>query len=168
MQEKGVFEVLEALKLLEKEGFNFKAKIAGNIDERHKDSIHKYFDSLKNLEYCGVVSGQEKKELLLWGTIFILPTYYAMEGQPISILEAMATGNLILTTKHAGIPDIFEDGVNGYFVEKQNIKSIVAKIKFATFDKFNSDAMRLQNYSIAKREYTVENFIKNIERIFRN
>lgn len=168
MEEKGVFEVLEALKYLENEGFNFEAKIAGNIDERHKSKIHSYLDSLQNVEYCGVVSGQEKKELLCWGTIFVLPTYYAMEGQPISILEAMAAGNLILTTSHAGIPDIFEDGINGYFVEKQNIKSIVTKIKFATFDKNNSDAIRLQNYRIAKSEYTVKNFIKNIERIFRN
>ncbi len=115
-----------------------------------------------------MVSGREKKELLLWGTIFILPTYYAMEGQPISILEAMATGNLILTTNHAGIPDIFEDGVNGYFVEKQNIKSIVTKIKFATFDETNSDTIRLQNYNIAKRKYTVQNFIKNIEKVFKS
>jgi len=35
-----------------------------------------------------------------------------MEGQPISILEAMATGNIILTTNHAGIPDIFEMSVS--------------------------------------------------------
>ena len=53
----------------------------------------------------------------------MLPTYYKMEGQPISILEAMATGNVILTTRHAGIPDVVTDGKHGRFFEKKNAKS---------------------------------------------
>ena len=44
-----------------------------------------------------------------------------MEGQPISILEAMGFGNVIITTKHAGIPDICSDK-NAVFVEKKDVQ----------------------------------------------
>jgi len=40
-----------------------------------------------------------------------------MEGQPISIIEAMASGNLIITTKHGGIQDICSD-MNALFCKK--------------------------------------------------
>ena len=70
MEEKGIFELLEALKILEDEGFDYEAKIAGNIDAMHKVKTEDYFRLLKNTEYCGVVSGDEKKALL-YGAMFL-------------------------------------------------------------------------------------------------
>lgn len=167
MEEKGIFELLEALKLLEKEGFQYEAKIAGNIDSKNKKRVEAYFKSLVNVTYCGVVSGEEKKALLLWGNIFVLPTYYVMEGQPISILEAMATANLILTTNHAGIPNIFTNNINGYYIQKQSIESIATQIKIATLNYESSNSIRKHNFKTANEKYRVENFINNIEIIFR-
>ena len=66
MKEKGIFELLEALKILEDEGFEYEAKIAGNIDAKHKSRIEHYFSRLEHTAYVGVVSGDEKKALLLW------------------------------------------------------------------------------------------------------
>ncbi|MFY0712111.1 glycosyltransferase family 4 protein [Seonamhaeicola sp. NFXS20] len=165
MEEKGVFDLLEALKILEEEGFEYEAKIAGNIDVKHEKRTKEYFSLLKNVTYCGVVSGNEKQALLTWGNIFILPTYYTMEGQPISILEAMATRNLVLTTNHAGIPDIFKENVNGFYVEKQNPNSIALKIKKVYQDFSNSELIRKQNFIIAKKKYRVDNFINNFIKI---
>ena len=39
----------------------------------------------------------------------------------------MATSNIILTTKHAGIPDVFKEGVNGFYIDK-NAVSISNKL----------------------------------------
>ena len=161
MQEKGILDLLEALKILEAEGFTFEAKIAGNIDAKNKIAINKYFHELRNVEYCGIVSGNEKKDLLNWGNIFVLPTYYEMEGQPISILEAMATANLILTTNHAGIADVFQDGINGFYVEKKNPMSIVSNILKTVHNCELSNSIRIKNFLLAKRKYSVNNFISN-------
>ncbi|AJR04764.1 glycosyltransferase [Siansivirga zeaxanthinifaciens] len=165
MEEKGIFDLLEALKILEQHKFNYEAKIAGNIDAKHKELTERYFRELKNVTYCGVVSGNSKKELLLWGNIFVLPTYYEMEGQPISILEAMATGNLILTTRHAGIPDIFSEGINGFFVEKRNASSIASKITQLNEDHKLINSVGEHNYNFAKNNYRVKNFMNNFIKI---
>ncbi|MDO5975335.1 glycosyltransferase family 4 protein [Flavivirga jejuensis] len=165
MQEKGILDLLEALLILETEDFVYEAKIAGNIDVKNRDVIQRYFNKLKNVEYCGVVSGIDKKKLLDWGNVFVLPTYYEMEGQPISILEAMATKNLILVTNHAGIPDIFEDGINGFYVEKRNPQDIAMKIKkvFSTCDQ--STYVRNHNYLTAIEKYKVDNFLNSLSKI---
>ncbi len=50
---------------------------------------------------------------------FALPTRYPNEGQPISILEAMGNGMFIITTDHAGIPDITVGTENGIVLKNQ-------------------------------------------------
>lgn len=166
MKEKGIFDLLEALYILEEEGFEYEAKIAGHIDNMHQEKVLEYFKKLKHTKYCGVVSGESKKDLLLWGNVFVLPTYYTMEGQPISILEAMATGNLVITTKHAGIPDIFEDKINGFYVEKMNAKNLAETIKMVVSLNEKQTIIMENNYLYAKEKYRVSNFINAISNVF--
>ncbi|WP_426431859.1 glycosyltransferase family 4 protein [Winogradskyella sp. HB-48] len=165
MEEKGILDFLESLVLLEKRNISYEAKIAGSIESSNKSKCEAYFKKLKNTKYCGVVKGKEKRDLLLWSNIFVLPTYYSMEGQPISILEAMATGNIILTTAHSGIPDIFIDKINGFYIEKQNPESIVVVLE-SLKSNTNLQKIREQNYNEAKQKYRVKTFIENIESIF--
>ena len=101
--EKGIYQLLEALDVLNSNNIPFQAKVAGHIPNGHQELIEK-MNNIKNLEYVGIVKDRAKIDLLSWGNVFCLPTYYSMEGQPISILEAMGFGNVIITTKHAGIP----------------------------------------------------------------
>ncbi len=166
MEEKGIFDLLEALRILEEKGFDYEAKIAGNLDTTHENKLQAYIKTLKKTKYVGIVSGKNKKDLLLWSNIFILPTFYKMEGQPISILEAMATGNIVLTTRHAGIPDIFQNEINGYYVEKNNSNSIVETIQSLDIQSDRFQTILRYNYVVAKKNYRLENFINNIIDIF--
>ena len=70
------------------------------------------------------IAGEAKKALYGETHVFCLPTYYPYEGQPISILEAYATGCVVVTTRHSGIPEVFADGVNGYAVDTRSAESI--------------------------------------------
>jgi len=42
------------------------------------------------------------------------------EGLPIAIQEAMASGCIVISTRHAGIPEAVEDGVTGYLVDEHD------------------------------------------------
>ena len=77
--------------------------------------------------YHGVVSGRKKMGLLKEATIFMLPTRYPKEGQPISILEAMGNGATIVTTQHAGIPDIVSEPANGIFIDTKMPENVILK-----------------------------------------
>lgn len=154
MEEKGIFDLLDALTLLEENNILYEARIAGAIDHIQQEEIKEKLSKLKNTHYIGIVKGDAKKDVLQWGTIFVLPTYYKMEGQPISILEAMATGNAILTTRHAGIPDIVTEK-NGRFFEKKNPESIYDT--FVYFDKHKDELSKISQYNKA---YFTQNFTR--------
>ena len=167
MKEKGIFCLLNALKNLEKNNIIYKAKIAGNIDQKYSKEILNLFTELKNTEYIGIVNGDDKKNLLEWGNVFVLPTFYKMEGQPISILEAMATENLVVTTNHAGIPDIFKDKVNGYLVKKNSIKSIQDILTYIASNKSEIEKIATYNKEYFLDNFTVNSFKKNLIKIIK-
>ncbi|MDG1508245.1 MAG: glycosyltransferase family 4 protein [Flavobacteriaceae bacterium] len=167
MKEKGIFCLLNALKNLEKNNIIYKAKIAGNIDQNYSKEILKLFTELKNAEYIGIVNGDDKKSLLEWGNIFVLPTFYKMEGQPISILEAMATTNLVVTTNHAGISDVFQDKINGYFVEKNNENSIEKILSYLAANKSELKKIAEYNKRFFLNNFTVDIFKKNLLEIIK-
>ena len=167
MKEKGIFCLLNALKNLEKNNIIYKAKIAGNIDQKYSKEILNLFTELKNAEYIGVVNGDDKKNLLKWGNVFVLPTFYKMEGQPISILEAMATTNLVVTTNHAGISDVFQDKINGYFVEKNNKNSIEKILSYLAANKSELKKIAEYNKTFFLNNFTVDIFKKNLLEIIK-
>lgn len=56
--------------------------------------------------YAGFVAGNAKDTLLRNSDCLCFPTYYEAEGQPVSIIEAMAFGLPVITTRWRAIPEI--------------------------------------------------------------
>src|SRR5690606_1966359 len=56
--------------------------------------------------------------------IFVLNSRTAdngdMEGTPVSILEAMSMEKAVISTNHAGIPDVIKNDFNGILVQEKN------------------------------------------------
>lgn len=66
--------------------------------------------------YHGTVRGDEKQKMLQEAHIFLLPTSYPWEGQPISVIEALAFGTPVISTRYRGIPEQVKDGYNGFLI----------------------------------------------------
>lgn len=163
MKEKGIFDFLNSIIILKKKGVKFKAKIAGAVDKTSENELNELFNKLKDdVEYLGVVRGNDKRNLLLNSNVFVFPTYYSMEGQPISILEAMGTGNIILTTNHAGISDIFVENKNGFFIEKTNPNDIASKLERLSNTLGDHKKIMINNNLEANEKYSTNRFISNI------
>lgn len=132
VESKGYLDVLEAIKILKNEyNLNVECDFCGEFmknrpdDKRVKGIEHarEIFNDYivangieKNVTYKGVVSGKEKNKELEDAHIFVLPTNYNNEGQPISIIEAMAYGCVVISTDYRAIPDMVKNGKTGYLV----------------------------------------------------
>lgn len=159
MEEKGILDVLKASERFTAD--EIKISLAGAIEPSIKVTIESYLEKYpQKLTYYGIVNGETKKKLFLENQIFILPTYYTNEGQPISILEAYVNGCCVITTNQGGIRDIFKDKKNGYICEAQNIDSIYSAIKKAINNNFI-----LRNFQIGVQNYSSNRFVSNIENI---
>jgi len=121
---KGYLDLLEAAGYLASSGVELQVSFAGPFPTIAAERA--FIDRLATggaagvASYKGAVSGREKYQLLREHDVFVLPTYFPNEGQPISILEAMGAGMAIICTDHGGIADLVTDGVNGVFVPRED------------------------------------------------
>jgi len=166
MEEKGILDLLDALLLLKQKKIDFHAQFAGKIESSIESMVNEKIQLLGNqVEYIGIVKGFQKQKAFNKNNVFVLPTYYQMEGQPISILEALGTGNIIVTTVHAGIPDIITTH-NGYFVESKNPESITKSLELISKDLNNQiKQFSYYNASYAKKRFTEQSFSSKIIKI---
>jgi glycosyltransferase involved in cell wall biosynthesis len=83
--------------------------------------------------------------------IFALPTRADCFG--VASIEAMATGLPVITTTVGGIPDIIEDGRQGYLVPPDDAPALGARL-----DSLLSDAVMRQEMGAAGRERVLDRF----------
>ena len=166
---KGYIELLKAaVDLIQQYPKVFRVHFAGgfenDIDEKN---FRRRISSYPDIIYYGVVGKNKKIDLLKISQILCLPTYYLYEGQPLSILEAYASGCYVITTNHGGIQDIFTPGINGDYVEKKSIRSLKGGItKVKELGKENIKKIGIQNYNIAKTRYSEAIFRKSMLELF--
>jgi glycosyltransferase involved in cell wall biosynthesis len=131
VESKGWLDVLEAVRLLrdrlgDRVRCDFHGAFYTGADDVRVTSVEQareLFDRFvaeHGLEgvarYGGVAAGEEKERVLAEAHVFLLPTRYDNEGQPVSIIEAMAHGNVVISTDYRAIPDMVDDGVTGVLV----------------------------------------------------
>lgn len=164
---KGYVDLLAAVKLLPSRILQgLQIDFAGGFEtESDHTAFLEAIKDVPQVKYHGTVQGELKKQLLMQAHIFCLPTYYPYEGQPISILEAYASGCAVVTTDHSGIFDIFTPGVNGLEVEKKNPQSIAAAITTLTMDSRLLRKYCLVNARIARLEYRIEKHLQQLRSV---
>ncbi|MCS3632484.1 glycosyltransferase involved in cell wall biosynthesis [Salinibacter ruber] len=72
------------------------------------------------------------RQAYLDADVFVLPTYYPTEAQPVTIIEAMNAATPIIATPHASIPEYVNDDENGYIVDKKSPGQIYNRLKLLT------------------------------------
>lgn len=159
---KGIYELLEALNILNGQGFIIKTTIAGELPKSELKRFYSLLSKNENIYYQGVIHNEQKWNIIQEHNTFCLPTYFPMEGQPISILENMAAGNLIITTKHAGIPDICNDS-NAIFANKKSIQDLCSAIKKISLNPEIIQKMGVQSFLTSHTKYSENIFLKNMQ-----
>ena len=168
MSTKGYRELLAACNNLIEQGYGnfhcdfcgeFLSSVAeGNNDPnnvRKEEFLAEINSSPLNnhVSYHGTVGGEKKDLLLKEAHVFLLPTYYPWEGQPLSINEALAWSTPIVTTYHRGIPEQVQEGKNGYFVSPKDSDALAECMA-----KFLSGEVPYQALSQYARKHYEENF----------
>lgn len=171
MQTKGIFYLLEAYNILVQNNFSVNLNIAGNFIgdyELDKKQIKtKFFNTIKttsNITYKGVLKNEDKYQFLANGDIFILPSYYRAEALPLSIIEAMASGNAIITTNHNYLSSVVNSN-SGLIVEPKSSNQLYSAILQLIKNKDNLKLIQQYNFNLARQKYSEKNYIEGITKI---
>lgn len=92
------------------------------------------------VEYAGFVSGDYKTSLLADADLFLFPTCYYGENQPVNLIEAMAFGLPIVTTRWRSLPEMLPENYPG-LVSGQNPDEI-ARVMLALLAERNGESLR--------------------------
>jgi glycosyltransferase involved in cell wall biosynthesis len=161
---KGIFELIEACKLLKDDGLSFRLTIAGDgsasEEVRRRVKLYNLDDFVKSV---GWVLGFEKIILLKKSNIYVLPSY--AEGYPNSLMEAMASGKACVASNVGSIPDMITHESNGLLISPKNSIDLYYKLKDLILDKEKVYNLSLNaRYSI-KSKNSYENFISSFKKI---
>lgn len=153
---KGLKELFIALE--QQRSFNYHLTIVGNgsfINEAV--SLSKQLQIDKNITFLGYKAyGKELLDIYRANEILVLPSY--SEGVPQVILEAMASGCLVMSSSVGSVPYIISDRINGILFQPHSVDSLLSA--FAYFSQMSSsDILKMRTlgiYTASKYAYEMQ------------
>ncbi|MGS4786408.1 glycosyltransferase family 4 protein [Streptococcus sp. P25B114] len=149
MEEKGIVELLDAVKELNSEGLMIKLDIVGGLEENLKPLLLD-FEAKGFGKYHGFQ--HDVQTFIRKSHALILPSWH--EGMANTNLEGASSGRPILTSNIAGCKEAVIEDISGFLFEVRNKDSLKKQMK-----KFilltNSEK---QSMGEAGREHMIENF----------
>jgi glycosyltransferase involved in cell wall biosynthesis len=124
---------------------DFAASVADRIAESGLSS---------QVKFLGVLTGPEKFAAFRRADLFCFPSFFNCEAFPVVLLEAMAWGLPILSTKWRGIPSIVDDGVNGFLVDPHDAVALADQVERLARDVELRQAMGRAGRAKFVREFT--------------
>lgn len=123
---KGAFDLVEAVRGLPRSlQERIRITVAGNGElERLREAATSLDAQVAVLPW---ISETQRDELLRQADVYVLPSYF--EGVPMSILEAMAAGVPVLSTRVGGIPEIVAHEHSGVLIEAGDIADLRRQIE---------------------------------------
>jgi len=121
---KGQREAIIVFNELLRKHKNIKLILQGAIEEK------KYFEELKKIGNNNVIFldfSKDIKPLLSASDIYIFPSYGEALG--FSLLEAMSMELPCIAFDKRAVPEIIEDGINGFLVGEKNLREMQEKIE---------------------------------------
>lgn len=152
-EEKGVFEILKV----------------NTIDDISIDIYGPIHDKNIKLDvyYKGVVDPKDVISKLSEYDVLVLPTYWHGEGYPGIILEALSLGIPVVSTNHRAIPEIIDDGSNGFLICPKNHSELYeAMMKFSpdNYQNYSSHAYDKFN-KFYDTNYVHKNILETLEKL---
>jgi glycosyltransferase involved in cell wall biosynthesis len=162
---KGVPVLFEALTSIIKDHPTVLLRLIGDGPERQRLAAQAAAMNLTDhIEFCGYRSQSEVAEALSMTDVFVLPSF--AEGVPVVLMEAMASGVPVVTSRIAGVPELVEDGVSGILVPPGTAPQLVYALNTLLKEAALREEMGRAGREKVKHEFNTENESKKLKQLF--
>jgi glycosyltransferase involved in cell wall biosynthesis len=167
IKEKGLLDLLRASRILLDAGKSFTVYCVGDGPIRQEaEALAAELRLGDRVVFTGQISEEEAVRYYLASTVLVLPTYF-QEGFPMTILQAMAAGLPIITTRIRAAADYLKDPENCLWVTAQEPAELASAIDRLLGDTGLCQSMKENNLSLAG-QFSVEIVAEEYLQMFRS
>ncbi|HXI68966.1 MAG TPA: glycosyltransferase family 4 protein [Verrucomicrobiae bacterium] len=173
-REKGLFAAMEGVVAANRvlagrhSPLRMKLDAAGNFvstaEKAEFDRLLLLPEFAETVRHLGFVSGAGKAQALSDADVFCFPTCYLGENQPVNLIEAMAFGLPIVTTRWRSLPEMLPDGHNG-LVATQSPDDIAAALLRLALEEPGEDLREnfLAHFSLESHLWKLATAFRSVE-----
>ncbi len=156
---KGEKDLVQALALIKQTGVDVSVSFLGDRAEGLAEYCRK-LGVTDSIGHLGPVPMYKRLDFYRDADMFVLPTY--AEAMPIAVIEAMAAGLPVITTAVGGIPEIIDDGVEGFLIECGDVNELAEKIVLLSRDEQKRLEMGSNGRSRILRQMNFDRYIEGL------
>ncbi len=159
IESKGIFILVDALKILQNRNIAFHCTMIGGEGDVSADQlIAKIYEAglSENILVAGKKFGAEKEKAFEQADIFVHPTYE--DCLPLVLLEAMQRSLPVVSTFEGAIPDVVEDGLTGFLVPQKDASALAEKLDLLIKDPELRTQMGAAGRIMYEKKFTLEFF----------
>lgn len=175
IESKGVLDVIEAARDVIQKYPDVTFRFAGAWFDQEPETKEKAvrmtdrYGLNGHIRFSGMIRNGEKEKFLAETSIFVFPSWYPCEGLPLVIVEAMAAGLPVVSTKKTGVIDeVVVDGETGILVEQKSPRQIAEALIYL----IEHPGVRKSMGDAGKRRfeklYTIDKNVDKMMEIFEN
>lgn len=161
---KGVAYLIEAMTTIIKRNPKVRLWLVGDGEERQSlENLVNKLGLTQYVNFVGKVPNEEVPEYMASSDVLVMPSLSEPFG--IVLLEAMACGLPIVATNVGGIPEIVQDGENGFLVEPESSEEIADRV----LKLLENDDLRRrisQNNIEEVKNYSWEAVVDKLEKVY--
>lgn len=171
VEKKAPYLTLIAFKIAKEKFQDLSLKMVGNGDLLPICKDLSISLGITDVEFLGVQSPIQIANLMENSFCFVQHSKQASngdkEGTPVAILEAMAAGLPIISTRHAGIPDVVFDGENGFLVNEGDVVEMANKIIRLYLNRTEAEKFGKRGKEFISENLDQESYYKKINSIIK-
>jgi colanic acid/amylovoran biosynthesis glycosyltransferase len=164
---KGFANLIRACALLVDRGKSFRCEIFG--DGPLENQLRAQIEVLGLQEFVQLPGPKPQHELrarLADASVFVLPSVPEPEGGmdnlPTVIMEAMATGLPVVSTRIGGIPEMVIDNQTGFLVQSEDAVALAGTIEEVTNDRSLGRKLGQAGYERAQKLFSIEKNVREL------
>jgi colanic acid/amylovoran biosynthesis glycosyltransferase len=164
---KGFANLIRACALLVDRGKSFRCEIVG--EGPLENQLRAQIEQLRLQEFVQLPGPKPQHELrarLANASVFVLPSVPEPEGGmdnlPTVIMEAMATGLPVVSTRVGGIPEMVIDNQTGFLVQPEDAVALAGAIEKVTNDRSLGQTLGRAGYERAQKLFSIEKNVREL------